>query len=262
MILTQHARDRYRDRVCPGAADEQVRTSLSAIVSRAVPTGERTRRGQALWEDPESHVRLVTKHDAGSRTPVVVTVLSPNEPVDEDEELTAAMSRFAMQEFARKSAEVEDQYDGPAVVEPRRGLTVVSMPVSDCRVEPAEPSRGRRLDPRSARIMKRLDEARLVWARKQENLKARRRVQANALAQFDAAEARRSKAGEPPRSVERARQVTFAEEAVRQKVESDERWLVDYLHTVMAEEQIVELAHGGAWPTSAEQVRKPAKGTR
>ena len=210
---------------------------LDAAVARAVPTGDRTHRGQALWEDPQTRIRLVTKHDAKLRQPVVVTVLEPGEAYDED--LQEEAIRFGQSEFAREEAEREADAAPEALtpVEPRRGLTVVSLPAAETRTPAAQ----------------RLVGARVEWARRQKKLDARRSAQAAHIKKFDAGEAKRAKAGLPLRHAERARQVAAAEAAVREQIESNERWLVDYLRPVMSKEQALEIARGGVWPNGKEQ---------
>ena len=75
MIITAHARLRYRQRIAPGADDREARVVLAAASRRAVRQEERTIHGNPTWRVDDPPMVLVTKHDPACGC-VVVTVLT------------------------------------------------------------------------------------------------------------------------------------------------------------------------------------------
>lgn len=73
--LTEHAVDRFVQRIVPGMTMRTARTELEVAVQSATPLREKTYGGQFVWRVESPAMFLVTKRDKG--TNVVVTVLSP-----------------------------------------------------------------------------------------------------------------------------------------------------------------------------------------
>lgn len=79
-LLTQHALDRYLDRVGPMPRDTARRTILDATGDARL-SRERTKHGQWRWLVPSLQIELICKRDRGCPGWVVVT-LWPLEPAE------------------------------------------------------------------------------------------------------------------------------------------------------------------------------------
>ena len=222
MVITHHACQRFRERVQPGCDDREALRLLIAASAVAKQTEQRTHLGHVVWEVEDPPMRLVTKHDergggAGRDLLVCVTVLAPDEPVDDD----------LYEEAVRVGRELIKREE--SALKRSSWLTA-----TDTTPERAEA------------IMRRIREANEVWLSKQK--RHVNRMQQIALS--EAASAARVKKGRAPK----VRHLQAVRDADVRSVAADARWLREYLRKVMPTHQIEKLIRGATWPTSIEEV--------
>jgi hypothetical protein len=187
MIITRHARERYVERIRPGADMREAALVLLDAADRAVNTGKRTFSGDLLWEVNNPPMFLVTKHDPEAEA-VCVTVLHPEEMRDIVRDVRAAC------EVERTPVRLP-----PAPWSPEDVAERIEARVAELRAahEAEEATRNERWRAEcEARIAK------------------RQAAQAQSIAIFDAAEARRQELGLPLRPDERAARVWRNERAL------------------------------------------------
>lgn len=101
-VITEHAIERFRERVRTDLSAREARSLLQDVASRSTALRERTFGGQEQRRVDEPRCVLVCKRDPGAI--VVVTVLGPDEVLTEaDEETLAEFERFMVDEFARRT---------------------------------------------------------------------------------------------------------------------------------------------------------------
>lgn len=75
--VTDHAVQRYVDRIRPGLTFQKAKAELLAALPRATRIKERTVRGHTLWKVESPNMRLITKRD--TKQHIIVTILPPAE---------------------------------------------------------------------------------------------------------------------------------------------------------------------------------------
>jgi hypothetical protein len=97
MVITPHAVERFVKRIVPDHSYDNARTLLSNRADSAVPLKQKTWGGQEAL--------LVVKRDRGKRDPIVVTVVEPNEDIENE------VPPEFMQRLAEQCEKDEQEYD-------------------------------------------------------------------------------------------------------------------------------------------------------